>query len=183
MLNNITITSDFIRHFVKLNSDKLTFHRALTPHNYQKASVRVQILALTLLFIINVLKDFLLRWSSPYFRDGIPINHFGVFAPLYEEVIFRGLILLALTKFYSPVKAIIFSSLFFGIWHLKNIFFLDTVELVYQIIYASVIIGPVLGWLCLKTRSIWPGVIFHYSNNIWSPVSWMILKTVLDLMR
>jgi hypothetical protein len=89
-----------------------------------------------------------------------------LFVPITEEILFRGLILGALEIAYGPVRAVVISSIFFGLWHLKNIFWLTEYQLIHQMLYTSLIFGPVTAILALKTRTIWPGVILHYLNNI-----------------
>jgi CAAX prenyl protease-like protein len=89
-----------------------------------------------------------------------------LFVPITEEILFRGLILGALEIAYGPVRAVVISSLFFGLWHLKNVFWLMDYQLMHQILYTTLIFGPVTAVLALKTRTIWPGVILHYLNNL-----------------
>jgi membrane protease YdiL (CAAX protease family) len=89
-----------------------------------------------------------------------------LFVPITEEILFRGLILGALEIAYGPACAVLVSSLFFALWHLKNIFWLTEYNLIHQMIYTGVIFGPITALLALKTRTIWPGVILHYLNNL-----------------
>jgi membrane protease YdiL (CAAX protease family) len=88
-----------------------------------------------------------------------------LFVPITEEILFRGLILGALEIAYGPLRAVAISSLFFGLWHLKNIFWLSEYNLIHQMLYTGLIFGPITAVLALKTRTIWPGVILHYVNN------------------
>jgi hypothetical protein len=89
-----------------------------------------------------------------------------LFVPITEEILFRGFILGALEIAYGPVRAVVISSLFFGLWHLKNVFWLTDYQLIHQMLYTGLVFGPVIASLALKTRTIWPGVILHYLNNI-----------------
>jgi hypothetical protein len=89
-----------------------------------------------------------------------------LFVPITEDILFRGFILGALEIAYGPVRAVVVSSLLFGLWHLKNVFWLTDYQLIHQMLYTGLIFGPVTGALALKTRTIWPGVILHYLNNI-----------------
>jgi membrane protease YdiL (CAAX protease family) len=89
-----------------------------------------------------------------------------LFVPITEEILFRGLILGALEISYGPVRAVVISSLFFGLWHLKNVFWLTHYQLLHQMLYTGLIFGPITAVLALKTRTIWPGVILHYLNNL-----------------
>ncbi|MBV5282383.1 MAG: CPBP family intramembrane metalloprotease [Paludibacter sp.] len=88
-----------------------------------------------------------------------------LFAPIYEEIIFRAVILSVLLKHYSLVKAVVFSSLLFGLWHIKNIFFVDPFELLKQICYTGIIFGPIMCLITYKTKTIWIATIIHYLNN------------------
>ncbi|MBT8219052.1 MAG: CPBP family intramembrane metalloprotease [Bacteroidia bacterium] len=90
------------------------------------------------------------------------VGDFGIFsfltiviaAPILEELIFRGIILDGFLKNYSPTKAIIYSSLMFGLIHMNP----------WQFINAT-LIGVFLAWLYYRTRSIWPCIFLHMANN------------------
>jgi membrane protease YdiL (CAAX protease family) len=79
-----------------------------------------------------------------------------------EEFLFRGLVLSNLLP-YGRTTAIFASALLFGVMH-------QNVE---QLLYATVA-GLVLGYLYVKTRSIWVCVLLHFVNNFTS-----VLQTVL----
>ncbi len=89
-----------------------------------------------------------------------------LFVPIAEEILFRGLILGAFELAYGPARAVVLSSVFFGLWHLKNVFWLSEYQLIHQMLYTTLIFGPVTAVLALKTRTIWPGAILHYLNNL-----------------
>lgn len=104
--------------------------------------------------------------------------HFGYqpsvsipFAPLYEEILFRGVILgYSLTQM-SVARSIIFSSLLFGLWHIKNALFVPPELVLHQILYTTIIVGPLLAIIAVKTQSIWPAVMVHYLHNILAELS------------
>ncbi|MFA6023868.1 MAG: CPBP family intramembrane glutamic endopeptidase [Candidatus Gracilibacteria bacterium] len=112
---------------------------------------------------------------------GMPFAVTMLFAPIFEELIFRGWILGALRRRYSVTRAIVFSSLLFGLWHFKNIFYFDWGDLAYQMVYAAVVVGPLLGWVAMKVKSVWPGVILHYLNNVGSLALMMVSLDWRDL--
>jgi membrane protease YdiL (CAAX protease family) len=89
-----------------------------------------------------------------------------LFVPITEEILFRGLILGAFEIAYGPARAVVLSSVSFGLWHLKNVFWLSEYQLIHQMLYTTLIFGPVTAVLALKTRTIWPGAILHYLNNL-----------------
>lgn len=124
-----------------------------------------QIILLVLAYLASVL----------YFQNA-PSWHV-IFAPLYEEVIFRAFLLGGLVSLYGKNKAIWLSAFLFGLWHLKNITFMPINDVLYQMAYTGILLGPFLAWLTLKTKSIWPSVFIHAINNILlSPLSWWVLS-------
>ena len=74
----------------------------------------------------------------------------GIFAPVAEEIVFRGAILRRLLAVGSPANpwiAITISALLFGLIHLN---FAQGVH--------AFLMGLFLGWLYMRTRSIIPGI-------------------------
>ncbi|GAF02827.1 CPBP family intramembrane glutamic endopeptidase [Saccharicrinis fermentans] len=80
---------------------------------------------------------------------------FVIAAPIFEELIFRGVMLDGLLKRYSPNKSIFISSLIFGIVHLNP----------WQFITAFGI-GLFMGWVYYKTRNLSLCIIMHFTNNL-----------------
>jgi membrane protease YdiL (CAAX protease family) len=78
-----------------------------------------------------------------------------VIPALMEEMLFRGIMLNGFSENYSERKAIIISSLLFGLVHLNP----------WQFISAF-IIGIFSAWICIKTRSILPSIYMHGFNNV-----------------
>ncbi len=85
--------------------------------------------------------------------------------PIYEEVIFRGWILGRLVKNHSDSVSIGVSALLFGLFHIRNIYWLDAGSLAGSMAFTGLIFGPVAGYLALRFRSLWPAVILHDLNN------------------
>ncbi|WP_133273268.1 CPBP family intramembrane glutamic endopeptidase [Hymenobacter radiodurans] len=83
-------------------------------------------------------------------------------APILEELLFRGLLLPGLLKNYSPRKAIVQSSLLFGIIHLNPA----------QVVSAF-LLGLFLGWLYYRTHSLAACIVVHFLNNA---VAWKALQ-------
>ena len=73
---------------------------------------------------------------------------------LCEELAFRGFILSGLRHNGHAWRAVLISSIFFGLAH----------SILQQSI-AAVAIGMVLGYLALQTGSLWPCVAFHMTHN------------------
>ncbi len=75
-------------------------------------------------------------------------------APFLEEMFFRGILLRGFLGHYSPLNAILLSSLLFAAAHLNF----------YQVPTAFVI-GCFFGWLFYLCQSVWPCIIGHAANN------------------
>lgn len=87
-----------------------------------------------------------------------------IFAPIMEEILFRGVIYKNDEKL-GCVFASITSSVLFGFWHMT----------LSQIILASVL-GFFSCYLYRKTKSIFPSMILHFLNNFKSVIGIIILK-------
>ena len=90
---------------------------------------------------------------------------------IYEEMLFRGLIITLLLKKYSELKSIIISAILFGLLHILNLFnvgnSITTADLFFSfgnVIWAF-IIGLFYGFTFVKTKSVIPGIIVHYLGN------------------
>lgn len=93
------------------------------------------------------------------FKDMIQPNIWGfltvvVAAPILEELLMRGIVLDGFLRNYSPWKAIIWSSVFFGVIHLNP----------WQFITAM-IAGIAIGYLYWKTKSLFLCMFIHALNN------------------
>jgi membrane protease YdiL (CAAX protease family) len=85
---------------------------------------------------------------------------------IFEEVVWRGVILAAFLRVYDQRKAILFCALSFGLWHILSI--LNGRPLVWtagQIVYAA-ILGLFYGTITLKTASLLPAMMVHYLGNL-----------------
>lgn len=77
-----------------------------------------------------------------------------------EEFLFRGYVLSALDRPGRRGLAVVLSSLAFGGLHM----------IPQQVFYAT-LLGLVLGLLVIRTGSLWPGLVFHFSFNALSVIS------------
>ncbi|WP_163708200.1 CPBP family intramembrane glutamic endopeptidase [Mangrovibacterium lignilyticum] len=75
-------------------------------------------------------------------------------APVFEELIFRGIILDGLLKKYQPLKAILLSSVLFGLAHLNTVQFVG-----------AFIGGMFMGWVYWKTRNVFLTMLIHATTN------------------
>lgn len=78
-----------------------------------------------------------------------------IIAPIFEEVLYRGILLKGLINKYNSKRAIAYSALIFGIAHLN----------IPQGINAF-LLGLILGTVFYYTRSIYLCMIMHFVNNL-----------------
>lgn len=77
-----------------------------------------------------------------------------IIAPIYEEIIFRGIVMKGMMRKYPPWVSIFFSALFFGVYHVSA---LQGINAFY--------IGLVIGIIYYFTDSIYWAMIAHFLNN------------------
>lgn len=90
----------------------------------------------------------------------VVLTSFAVLPAVFEELFFRGLMLSALRKEMSNRNAIVFTAVAFAVFH---VVVLETLAI--ERLFPSLILGLVLGWVCVRTGSLFPGVLLHAANN------------------
>ena len=89
-----------------------------------------------------------------------------LFAPIFEEILFRGVIYKNDEKL-GCIFASVTSSLIFGFWHMT---------------LSQIVLGSVLGffscYLYRKTESIFPSMILHFIVNLKSVIATLLLKSM-----
>ena len=82
-----------------------------------------------------------------------------------EELLFRGVVLTALRDRFRPKTGVIISSLLFSVYHLNP-----------AQMPTAFVLGLILGWLTLRSGSIWPAILVHALHNgcllafhLWAP--------------
>ncbi len=118
-------------------------------------------------------------FGKPYYINPIFINYgWTIFIvmlvpAIWEEVTFRGVMIPMLMKKNNVINTIILSSLIFGFAHFNNLlsgtlagyFSLDLLfQVSGQVIFAT-FLGFTLAYMFIKTKSIFPGIIFHFLIN------------------
>ncbi len=96
----------------------------------------------------------------------------GITGPILEEVLFRGIILDGFLNRYKPGKAIFWSALLFGLFHMNP----------WQFIPAF-LTGLLLGYIYLKTRSLIPVIFIHIIINSFSYLMLYIFGTDVQSYR
>lgn len=77
-----------------------------------------------------------------------------LFAPVFEELLCRGVVLGSLRGRFGVTVAWLVSALFFGVLHVQPV----------QVVSATVV-GLILGYVYLATDSLWSAMILHALNN------------------
>jgi len=85
---------------------------------------------------------------------------------IFEELIFRGVLISLFSRRYSENRSICFSALLFGGIHLLNIFnpAVPSVWVLAQVVWALGL-GLLYGYLLCKTDSLLPPMLLHYLLN------------------
>jgi ABC-2 type transport system permease protein/sodium transport system permease protein len=77
-----------------------------------------------------------------------------------EEFFFRGYLFGALRQTMRPWKTIVVSALLFGAFHVVT-----TTSLSVERFVPSTLMGLVLGWICWRSGSVFPGMVLHACHN------------------
>jgi membrane protease YdiL (CAAX protease family) len=94
----------------------------------------------------------------------------AIFAPLVEEIFFRGFLFQGFRAKYGWVIGIILSAAIFAIAHLDL-----------AVLIPTFVLGCVLAYLYHRSNSIWPGVILHFLVNTVSLLGALIVSSNPDL--
>ena len=130
-------------------------------------SRELQIITILLLFISTTyLLD---KGKSKLSRKSQNSSYYFGFmcAPIYEEAIFRGVFFAYFLSTFNFYEGVILSSLIFGLWHYKNVFFKGNRLAIRQVIYTGIVYGPIFALVTYYTGTIWIAVILHYVNNLY----------------
>ena len=89
------------------------------------------------------------------FSRGLNASVIVLWVPFAEEVFFRGFLLAALVTPLGPVRAAVLSSAIFALGHLML-----------SVTIPVFVMGLLLAWLYLRTRSVWPPIMAHAAQNL-----------------
>lgn len=85
---------------------------------------------------------------------------FAIGPAIFEEFCFRGFVFGALRQRLAPWSAVLASGALFGVFHL-----VATDALAVERLVPSTLMGIVLGWVCYRTNSLFPGMVLHGLYN------------------
>ena len=117
------------------------------------------------------------EWLEDYMEASAALNDTGllmmlatvIFAPLVEEIVFRGLVLTRLRRGMPGWLAVLITALAFGVCHGQIVW----------IAYAFVL-GTIFGFMALRARSIWPSLTAHLIFNGIGHLSAVLEDRALD---
>jgi membrane protease YdiL (CAAX protease family) len=89
-------------------------------------------------------------------------------APFVEELVFRGVLLSGLASRMPIGWAMLGSAIVFGCVHLPDFKF------AWYPVPALVILGLASAWLRVRTRSLWPSITLHATNNFIAAIAWFV---------
>jgi sodium transport system permease protein len=107
--------------------------------------------------ISSLIKTSLGQMVSQSSGVAVTIVVFALIPAVCEELAFRGFILSGLQYQHRTRSAILLSALMFG--------FLHVLLSLFQQLFNATLLGVVLGLLAVRSRSILPGIVFHFLNN------------------
>ena len=85
----------------------------------------------------------------------------GAVAPaIAEEFFFRGFVMSAFRSKLSAYRSVLFSSLLFGLFHV-----IAGSVLSIEKFLPTIILGVALGYVAIRTDSLWPGILLHTLHN------------------
>jgi len=117
-------------------------------------------LTLSCIFLASLLTGhFVFDWST------VPALRWvkGLTRGIWEEVFFRGIILVLFMRLHPLRKAVFFSTFLFAVVHLNPMAInLETIVDLVSVFF----MGLLLTYLVLKTGSLLPAIVFHYVHNI-----------------
>ena len=172
----------FIKNYTKDNRYKLKLQNTLHFKGYVFISMLIIGYILVYDNTINILLSKVIKNSL--FYDAMatemenPIVGFigtVVMAPIFEEIVYRGIMLDELLLKYNCKKAVIISALIFAVIHLNFIQLTD-----------AFIAGIILGTVYCKTKSLIPCITIHFLNNLFYNIVEFypsIYKTKFNIIR
>lgn len=169
---NIFITLNFILWFLGFISIFYLLNKRRKVNLTNQFNFKINDIVILFILLIISFQFFLYFNIHYYFSSNIAItNRISkftllnslLFAPIFEEIMFRGVILKGYLKHYNPKKAIIISSLLFGFLHFN---FTTPIQFI-----GATFSGFVFGYIFYYTKSVGMTIILHFIYNLMGVLS------------
>jgi membrane protease YdiL (CAAX protease family) len=158
------IISIFIYFLMYRKNEKSLFTRC----NFKKINISEAVLIVIIIFGASLVIGGFTEYFSKYFpsyQETTNTIQAGLtsilgmltvilLAPMFEEILFRGIILSELKDNMNLKLAVIIQGITFGIYHLN----------LFQGMYAAVL-GLILGFICVRAKSIFASMLGHITFN------------------
>jgi membrane protease YdiL (CAAX protease family) len=114
----------------------------------------------------------------PYFQGPVAVAVMAlvtvVIAPIAEELLFRGVLFNAIERFVPAWFTVLLTALTFGMLHVM------TYPGDWYTVLQTAVAGLILGGLRAWTRSLWPSIAFHATNNLYATIQAAVLVNILN---
>lgn len=111
---------------------------------------------------------------------GLVANSFMAF---FEEIGWRAWLLPRLWDRIGPRRAVVVTSIIWGFWHvpfqlsgIQHIEGVSPIRLAITLPFGIMIVGLIIGWLWLRTESIWLVTLAHGALNNWGQYAFKYMK-------
>lgn len=170
---------------LKLPSGKQSFKDYLTQIRLANLRPFLPLLGLGLscsllaLFALSFQSILLRIWqglpiTASFLKGMIPIKadlppslgYIIAFPAIFEEISWRGVMLVLFRRKYSDRKSILITALGFSLLHLVNLLGDVPVNFVFRQVIFTIGTGIFYGYLVLRTNSLFPAMIHHYLVNM-----------------
>ncbi len=94
------------------------------------------------------------------------LGYIIAFPSIFEEISWRGVMLVLFRRKYSARTSVMITALGFGLLHLVNLLFDVPANFVLRQVIMGVGFGLFYGYLVLRTDSLFPAMLFHYVVNM-----------------
>lgn len=159
------IISLLIYYLIYKNNEKNILERC----NFKKIKLSYVLLIIVILVSITAVivgaSEYVIKYFPSYdetadmikgnMGSAVGIIALVVCAPIFEEILFRGLILSEIRQKANIIVTVIIQGIIFGIYHLNA----------FQSIYAAML-GIILGFICVRVNSVIGSIIGHITFNL-----------------
>ena len=160
--NIFTLGRFFLILFILLLTKKISYRKITFKKNHPLIFFILPFISVGIFFIIyyTIHSVELIRHGYSTFLTLKKVNYIStiVVIPIFEEIIYRGLILTSFLSIYSVNRSILFSAILFSLLHFISAFNP-------YILFSTFCGGLLLGWLFTRTNNLLVPIITHICYN------------------